>query len=69
MGGGAGSLARNSREDGDRAGEADPLRSRRDRSEDDRRGRDREVGAVVLADAEDVEPDLLGQLGLLEHLP
>ena len=29
---------------------------------------DGEVGAVVLADAEDVEPDLVGQLDLLEQV-
>ena len=38
------------------------------RGEHDRRRRDGEVGPVVLADAEDVEPDLVGQLDLLEQV-
>ena len=52
----------------DRAAEADPLGLRGDRGERDRRRRDREVGAVVLADAEHVEPELVGQLGFLEQV-
>ena len=48
--------------------EPDPLRPRRDGGEHDRRRRDGEVGPVVLADAEDVEPDLVGELGLLDDL-
>ena len=32
------------------------------------RRRDREVGAVVLADAEDVEPHLVGELDLLDQV-
>ena len=43
------------------------VRARR-RAEHDRRRRDDEVGPVVLADAEDVEPDLVGQLDLLEQV-
>ena len=35
---------------------------------DDRRRRDGEVGAVVLADREDVEADLVGELGLLDQV-
>ena len=42
--------------------------ARRRRGEHDRRRRDGEVGPVVLADAEDVEPDLVGQLDLLEQV-
>ena len=41
---------------------------RRDRGEHDGRRRDGEVGPVMLADAEDVEPDLVGELGLLDEL-
>ena len=37
------------------------------REHDGRRG-DREVGAVVLADAEHVEPDLVGELDLLDQV-
>ena len=36
--------------------------------EHDRRRGDGEVGPVVLADAEDVEPDLVGELDLLEQV-
>ena len=36
--------------------------------EHDGRRRDGEVGPVVLADAEDVEPDLVGELDLLEQV-
>ena len=38
------------------------------RAEDDRRRRDREVRAMVLADPEDVEPDLVGELDLLDQV-
>ena len=55
-------------EHGDRAGEPDPLRARGGRGEHDGRRRDGEVGPVVLADAEDVEADLVGQLDLLEQV-
>ena len=46
------------------------IRSRAPRrgGEHDRRRRDDEVGSVVLADAEDVEPELVGQLDLLEQV-
>ena len=44
------------------------LRPRGGRGEHDRRRGDGEVGAVVLADAEDVEPDLVGELDLLEQV-
>ena len=37
-------------------------------AEHDRRRRDGEVGPVVLADAEDVEPDLVGELDLLDQV-
>ena len=36
--------------------------------EHDRGRRDGEVGPVVLADAEDVEPDLVGELDLLDQV-
>ena len=36
--------------------------------QDDGRGGDGEVGPVVLADAEDVEPDLVGQRDLLDQV-
>ena len=52
----------------DRAGEPDALRARGGGGEDDGRGGDGEVGAVVLADAEDVEPDLVGELDLLDEV-
>ena len=52
----------------DRARQPDPLRARRGRAEDDGRRRDGEVGPVVLADAEDVEPDLVGELDLLDQV-
>ena len=53
---------------GDRAGQADAARAR-GRGAEDHGGRgDDEVGAVVLADAEDVEPDLVGQLDLLQQV-
>ena len=37
-------------------------------AEHDRRRRDDEVGPVVLADAEDVEADLVGELDLLDQV-
>ena len=55
-------------ENGDRAREPDALRPRRGRREHDGRSGDGEVGPVVLADAEDVEPDLVGELDLLHEL-
>ncbi len=43
------------------------VRSARGGEHDGGRGDD-EVGAVVLADAEDVEPDLVGELDLLDQV-
>ena len=43
-------------------------RARGGRGEHDGRRRDDEVGTVVLADAEDVEPDLVGELDLLDEV-
>ena len=56
-------------EHADGAREPDVLRPHRRRGEHGRRRRDGEVGPVVLADAEDVEPDLVGQLDLLDQVP
>jgi hypothetical protein len=53
---------------GHRAREPDALRAHRGRPQHHRRGRDGEVGAVVLADAEDVESDLLGEDDLLHEV-
>ena len=53
----------------DRARETDPARTLRRRGEHDRGRGDREVRSMVLAEAEDVEPDLLGALDLLEEVP
>jgi hypothetical protein len=53
---------------GDGARQADALRARCSGAEHDGGRRNDEVGAVVLADAEDVEADLLGELGLLEQV-
>jgi hypothetical protein len=55
-------------EHGDGARQPDPLRPRGDRRERQRGRRDGEIGPVVLADAEDVEPDLVGELGLVEQV-
>ena len=55
-------------EDGDGARQPDPLRARGGRGEHDGRRRDGEVGPVVLADAEDVEADLVGELDLLDQV-
>jgi hypothetical protein len=53
---------------GDGARQPDPLRARRGcRQRDDGRRHD-EVRAMVLTDAEHIEPDLLGQVDLLEEL-
>ena len=48
--------------------QADARGARRGRGEHDGGRRDGEVGAVVLADAEDVEADLVGELDLLEEV-
>ena len=53
---------------GDRAREPDALRTRRGRREHDGRSGDGELGPVVLADAVDVEPDLVRELDLLHEL-
>ena len=55
-------------EHGDRAREADPFGPGRDRGEGDCRRGDEEVGAVVLADREHIQPELVGELGLLEQV-
>ena len=55
-------------EHGDGAGQPDALRTRGDRRQHHGGRRDREVGPVVLADAEDVEADLVRELGLFENL-
>ena len=55
-------------EHGDRARQPDPRRARGRRGEHDRGRGDGEVRPVVLADAEDVEPDLVGELDLLEQV-
>jgi len=55
-------------EHGDRAREADRGRSFGRRGEHDSRGGDSELGPVVLADAEHVEADLVGELDLLEQV-
>jgi len=52
----------------DRARQADAGRARRRRREHDSRGGDSELGPVVLADAEDVQSDLIGELNLLEQV-
>jgi hypothetical protein len=51
-----------------RAREPDPARARRGRTEHDGRGRDGKVRPVVLADPEDVEADLLGEIDLFEQV-
>ena len=50
-------------EDGDGRAELDPLGAGGDGGEDDLGRADGEVGAVVLADADEVDADLVGQLG------
>ena len=55
-------------EHGDGARQADALRALGRRGEHDRGRRDGEVRPVVLADAEDVEPDLVGELDLLDQV-
>ena len=51
------------------ARQPDATRARRDGREGDRGCRDGEVGPVMLADPEDVEPDLVGERGLLDQIP
>ena len=51
-----------------RAREADALRARRPRRQRHRGGRDGVVGPVVLAEAEDVEPDLIGELDFFQKV-
>ncbi len=46
----------------------DALRARGDGRQGHRRRRDEEVRPVMLADREHVEPELIGQRGLLEQL-
>ncbi len=52
----------------DRAGEADRIRAGSRSRQNDRRGGIQEFGAVVLAHAEHVEPDAIGDLDLLEEI-
>ena len=52
----------------DRAREADPLGAHGGRREHGRRRGDEEVRAVVLADREHVESELVGELDLLDQL-
>ncbi len=54
-------------EHGDGAGEADIFRARRGGGENDRRRGVEKFGAVMLADAEDVEADLIGEFDLVEQ--
>ena len=53
-------------EDGDRARQADALGHRRDRRQDDGRGGDRHVQAMMFADRENIEPRRIGKLCCLE---
>ena len=53
---------------GDRARESDSLRACRDSSQRDGGRGDEKVGAVMLADREHVQTELVGELGLLEQL-
>ena len=55
-------------DDAHRARQPDPLRARGRGGEDDRGRGDRELRAVVLADAEDVEAELVGERDLLEQV-
>ena len=56
-------------EHGHRRTEPDPPGPAGDRREQHVRRADREVGPVVLADAEEVDADAVGQHRLLDHLP
>ena len=53
---------------GDRRAEVDPRRARGDRGEHHVAGRHREVVGVVLADAEEVDADLVGEDALLDDV-
>ena len=55
-------------EHGDGGAEADAAGARRDRREHDLGGGDGEVGAMVLADAEGVEPELVGEHRLIDDV-
>ena len=55
-------------ENGDGAGEADVLGARGSRGQDHCRGGVEELGAVMLADAENVEADLVGEFDLLQQM-
>jgi hypothetical protein len=55
-------------EDRDAGAEPDPLGASGDRGQHDVGGGDREVGPVVLAEADVVHADPVGQHGLLDHL-
>ena len=55
-------------EHADRAGQPDALGARGRRGQHDRGRGDGELRPVVLAHAEDVEPDLVGELDLLEQV-
>ncbi len=55
-------------EHGHRARQPDALRARCGGGEHDSRSGHRELGAMVLSDSEDVEPDLVGELDLLDHV-
>jgi hypothetical protein len=48
--------------------EPDPRRPSRDGGEDDLGGGHREIGTVVLADAEEVEPELVGEDRLVDDV-
>ena len=52
----------------DGAGQPDALGARRRRGKRDRRRGDRVVRPVVLAEAEHVEADAIGELDLLQHI-
>ena len=54
-------------ENGDGAGEADVFRARRGGGQDDRRRGVEKFGAVMLADAEDVEADFVGEFDFVEE--
>jgi hypothetical protein len=62
------SSAASRREHGDGGAHADSRRARRDRGQNDLGRRDGEVLAVVLADANEIEPDALGEHGFLDDV-